>query len=146
MKKWIGVGLLALLLIGCGAAVSEGAKAVSIESTETDGTVYAARVDNDRNVMVEEDGNLYKFATESDLVYTGVCTLKAINVVGASAGDSVIVFDDVDTTRNLTVAQVMIGANTSSASWSIPGGIDLTTGIYVIGTDSAVDTTIVYQD
>jgi len=44
--------------------------------------------------------------------------------------------------------KIVDGENTatSSSQWDINGGINVTTGIYVIGTDADVDTTIVYDN
>lgn len=109
-----------------------------------DGTT-TADVDADGSLMIEPDANSIKYCTENDLVVTGASVFYGIIVQGATAGDSVFVYDDVDASKDVTIAEVSISANTGTESVMIPGGVDCTNGIYVIGTDSDVDSSVIYD-
>jgi hypothetical protein len=112
----------------------------------SDGT-DTALVDGDKNLMVEEDGDSVKYLTPTanTIVLNGAGVLKAVVFSSPTAGDSLYLYDQITSSKSLTIYGVTIGTNNDSIS-SGPLNIDVGTGIFAIKSNTASRVTIVYDD
>lgn len=110
----------------------------------SDGTEQAS-VDTENNLEVAEDSKLAEDCTEAELVLTGAGRFYGFSAIGPTAGDDVTIYDNT-AGSGTKIAYDQVDVTNGRCGYFIPGGVLVTNGIFVTGTDSDVDTIVYYKD
>jgi len=116
---------------------------VNIGSNTADGTTA--------NPLITDNVSTHRYKTalgSQSALLTGANTIYSIIMTSDSAADTLVFYDSLLYTPVLVTQmfiEVEVGVANSTATIPIPGGVNITTGLSVVSSDSSVVYTIIYD-